>query len=968
MLVPVPAALARPVDATLSVTKAARVLGVHPNTVRAWSDGGRLRYYRINARGDRRYRLGDLQRFLSAARVESPDETTVLASATRPGRIAPPIALWARDGADSAVPLLARLAELTARAAAPGADLDSLLRQTARIVRTAGDHRLVIIREQREANHLTRASDGADTVPDGMPPASIPGVAEDGAADLLNQAERAVALPASRPRRRQVSGMIPGEHGPWGSLVVVRDDQMPATRQTRASERAVVHACARAIGSIIRAAGTAAATTRQLGHSEALRRMAADLGSRQSVDEVLAGLVDHTVRLLDADAVGVVLRGPVGSELVEASRGLDATALESLRTLAPGSLAAVAVAAGRPVAGQVARDAPRPGDAPAARSGVGNLSPDRPAWSWLVPLLDGGELLGVLEARGRAGGGTGQELAAVTALAEQASVAIRTAQNHERMLTWAAQLQSIQQLGVRLNGLRTVGEIGQAIATELRQLIDYHNVRVYRLYGSSLVPVAMQGSIGEYHDETPDQLGLVLGQGLTGWVAEHGIPLRVGNAAADPRAWTIPGTDKDLEESMLLAPMGFEGEVLGVLVLAKLGLHQFRDDHLRLLVIYASFAAQAMANADATEQLNEKSAALERQLKSQRELVAISESILQTLDTSSVLQQIADGLEVLVGYETASIEGVDPASGLLVALIARGPGADRRLKPWQAGEAGLARWAVDNNMPALVLDAGDDPRIDPGRDRGEPGASRIAVPLRGRRGALGVLSLERARDGSPYTTDELELVQLFGAQVSIALQNAEAHRVVQIQARTDDLTGLLNHGTFMDRLAEAVRLAGTFSLLMLDLDGFKRVNDALGHQAGDALLVAIAAALVASVREEDQVFRYGGDEFAILLSGTDAGGAAAAAERVSNALRAVGSVGSRWQAEGIDVAASIGVATFPDDGTAAAAVLLAADRACFVAKRTGRGRIATAREGLALAGELSLQAPTPVDRRDIPGS
>ena len=97
------------------------------------------------------------------------------------------------------------------------------------------------------------------------------------------------------------------------------------------------------------------------------------------------------------------------------------------------------------------------------------------------------------------------------------------------MATWAAQLQSIQQLGARLSHLSNVREIGLAIATELRQLIDYHNVRVYRIEGDELVPVAMQGQIGEYYDETPDQLRVKVGEGITGWVAEHRV------AAEPPR-------------------------------------------------------------------------------------------------------------------------------------------------------------------------------------------------------------------------------------------------------------------------------------------------------------------------------------------------------------------------------------------------------------------------------------------------
>ena len=159
---------------------------------------------------------------------------------------------------------------------------------------------------------------------------------------------------------------------------------------------------------------------------------------------------------------------------------------------------------------------------------------------------------------------TGDELETIAALATQASVAIRTAQNLDKMATWTAQLQSIQQLGARLNHLSNVADIGMAIGTELRQLIDYHNVRVYRRYGDDLIPVAFRGQVGEYIDETPEQLKVGMGEGITGWVAQHRIAQYLPDASADPRANTLPGTEDDLDESKLLAPMHFEDDDLGL--------------------------------------------------------------------------------------------------------------------------------------------------------------------------------------------------------------------------------------------------------------------------------------------------------------------------------------------------------------------------------------------------------------------
>jgi diguanylate cyclase (GGDEF)-like protein/excisionase family DNA binding protein len=535
-----------------------------------------------------------------------------------------------------------------------------------------------------------------------------------------------------------------------------------------------------------------------------------------------------------------------------------------------------------------------------------------------------------------------------------------TADDLTRMATWAAQLQSIQQLGSRLNRLTVEREVGMAIATELRELIDYHNVRVYRIVGDDLVPVAFSGQVGEYIDETPEQLRIGVGVGITGWVAAHGVAQNLGNAAADPRAATIPGTEDDLDESMLLAPLTFDDQVLGVLVLSKLGLDQFSDDDLRLLEIYASFAAQAFVNADSTERLREQSAILERQLRNQRELLQITESILTTLDPRAVLDQITDRLGNLVHYDNISIEVYDRRANVLTPLTARGVNADDYLQPWEPGETGVATWVLQHNEPQLVVDELADPRVLQFDSTGPVDGSMIVVPLRGREGVAGVLTLERLGRADRFNEEEFELVKLFAAQVSIALNNAEIHRAVEIRARSDDLTGLLNHGTFQEFLVHQVREANQFSLIMLDLDDFRAVNNELGHQAGDRLLREIADALLRAGRDTDHIFRYGGDEFAVILPGTDGAGALRVAERARDAVRRVAEQ-PVWSSAGTVVSASVGVATFPVDGADAEDVLLAADRACYVAKRTGNGRIATAAEGLALAAEVALQEPTPVD-------
>jgi diguanylate cyclase (GGDEF)-like protein len=743
---------------------------------------------------------------------------------------------------------------------------------------------------------------------------------------------------------------IPGGETAWGVLMIAGAVQLGRDDGHRLSL-----AIARTLGVLVRSAGATEQATSRLRRAEALRRVATDLTSRLDVGDVVRDLGDHSRVLFGADRVAVVLRDPEGRVSSPGGTGFSDGFLALARGLEETRAGHGELPARRPVV-LLGEDAERSGSplrAAAVQEGVSTLL--------ATPLVDGHELHGMLYlAHDRPHRWRQADLEAAEALAGDAAVAVRSARTFGRMAAWAAQLQSIQRLGARLSGLTAVAEIGRAIATELRQLIDYHNVRVYRIRGEVLVPVALMGQTEVYSDETAEGLQVAIGQGLTGWVAKYRVPQLVDDAAADPRAMTIPGTEDDLDESMLLAPMVHEGVCLGVVVLSKLGLRQFTDDDLRLFAIYASFASQAMANADAAERLREQSAALEHQLRAQRELLRTTETILTTLDQRAVLEQITDRLGSLIACDNIAIEVVDRPTGTLVPLTARGVHASDYLAPWEPGETGIATWVVEHNEPALIADEASDPRVN--HLRGGPiDGSLIVVPLIGPSGAVGVLTLERLGTETPFGEQEFELVKLFAAQVSIALRNAEAFEATEVQARTDDLTGLLNHRAFKDHLARSVAAHEAFGLVMIDLDDFKSVNDTLGHQAGDRLLREIAAAILGAARDTDAVFRYGGDEFVAILPHSDAEGLASVATRVRSAVKGLSRDGSPWRADGIRVAASIGTASYPADGTTAEGVLLAADRACFVAKRRGRGRVATAPEGLALAREFTLSEPTPVD-------
>ena len=173
----------------------------------------------------------------------------------------------------------------------------------------------------------------------------------------------------------------------------------------------------------------------------------------------------------------------------------------------------------------------------------------------------------------------------------------------------AAQLDMLHSLAATLNRLGDVGQIGEAITSELGAVIDYHNCRVFVLQrdGETLLPVAFKGELTEYQGETFEALVTRVGRGLTGHVAETGEPYYTPDADHDPYALTIPGTP-EIEESMLAVPLRVGERTVGVIVLSKQGLDQFDLQDLRLLEVLASHAAVAIENARLLEAEREATA------------------------------------------------------------------------------------------------------------------------------------------------------------------------------------------------------------------------------------------------------------------------------------------------------------------------------------------------------------------------
>jgi diguanylate cyclase (GGDEF)-like protein/excisionase family DNA binding protein len=900
-------------EALISVAQAAALLGVHPNTLRAWTDAGRLTAYRINARGDRRYRRGDVERLLAEGGDPREQPST--------------------DGNDERRETEGALFARLAQGSGPSATQAAVCRMAMEALRTT-------LGVPRVAIYLVR--DGAD---DGLVLETHAGYHTAPASTIERSDVGPDAAPPGDALRRHLPLRTAGER--LGEIVLEDDPGGPLA----SARDSFLRAASGAIAANILNARILARARREVTRARALRHVTQELTGQLDLSSVLDEIADRTRSLFDADKAGLWLLDDSDQPFKAAAlRGLSDEFQARVGQLTLAS-EAVGVQAVRERRTFVVRGAD-------TRPGVGAMQEmyrlEGIKTACLVPLVSNNRAVGVLglyHARDREW--PDDELALAQSFANQAAVAISNARLYQSVADQAARIRSIQDLSARLNRLTDVQAIADAIVAEASALAAYHDIRVYAVDWERRVcePVAFTDRLlGE--GDFREALRVDIGEGsFTGWVAENGEPILANDALNDPRGLTIEGTD-DIEESMLVVPMLFEGRSVGVIALSKLGKNQFSIDDLQTMTIFAGCAAQAMANAGAYERLELQSAELARQLQSQRRLLEINERLLSTLDRNDVLETIADGLRAVVSYDNLSIYRIDEADRVLVPVLTRERHAEEVAAYVVPFGRGLMGWAVEHGEPVLANDALNDPRAMqiPGTPA-DPEAL-IVVPLMAEGDVIGCMNISRVGGGEVHFSDaDFELVKLFAGQASIALRNADAHQAIAARAETDALTGLGNHGAFQSSLADVLgqpesgttsrrrpQHNGPVALLMMDLDNFKAYNDRLGHPAGDALLHAIGAAIYSSARAEDSVFRYGGDEFALILPGVGADEAASIGERVRAAV-------SRLTAkEAARVTITVGVAASPDDATEKNELIAAADTALYVGKQSGEDRVVRADE------------------------
>jgi len=389
--------------------------------------------------------------------------------------------------------------------------------------------------------------------------------------------------------------------------------------------------------------------------------------------------------------------------------------------------------------------------------------------------------------------------------------------------------------------------------------------------------------------------------------------------------WEQDAGEIKLDDVELFMPLISRDRLIGILVLGEKKSGRYSLKKVSMLEDIADRVAVSMEKEYLREQLSER----------EKELSVINRSsaiITSSLDIQRIFGSFIKELKKVTDISWAAVALIEDDSLYFLALSSEIGSA------WKVGKRvpikGTAtEWVVTHRETMVESDLSQESQFVMSESYHKQGVRSIAhLPLIAKGRGIGSL-IVASRYPSAYSHRHIMLLEQLASQIAMPIENSRLYAELQGKVRVDELTGLLNRRSLDEVMASEIsrhsRYGGGFSLIILDLDSFKAFNDNYGHLAGDELLTKTGSFMKNSIRSADQAFRYGGDEFAILLPNTSIDAANQVAERIRKQITSKVIVGH------ISVTTSLGVANWPANGRGANDVIAAADAALYHAKRSG---------------------------------
>jgi len=401
-------------------------------------------------------------------------------------------------------------------------------------------------------------------------------------------------------------------------------------------------------------------------------------------------------------------------------------------------------------------------------------------------------------------------------------------------------------------------------------------------------------------------------------------------------------------EIELFMPVISRGKLVSILVLSKKQSDRYLVEDISLLEDITSRVAVSIERGYLHEEVRQR----QEELSLISHLAAIMTS---SLDIREIYDSFVKELRKVIDVDWAAIILVEGEETNLLAFSSEVGSA------WQPGDKtplkGTAtEWVVTHKTALVEPNLPKEARFWTAKYHLKQGIqSMVVLPLLVNGKAIGTLCIASCHPNA-YGQHEVQLLSQLASRIAAPIENARLYAEAEQRARIDQLTGLWNRRHLEERIQVEIghhsRYGGTFSLIILDLDFFKAFNDTYGHLAGDRLLKQLGVIMRNTVRTADEAFRYGGDEFAILLPQTSLRDAYEVAERVRDRIA------SEIKVDDVSVTASFGLASWPVDGVRINEVISAADIALYYAKQSGGNQSHA-------ISEILIPSPKPATKLEI---
>jgi diguanylate cyclase (GGDEF)-like protein/PAS domain S-box-containing protein len=505
-------------------------------------------------------------------------------------------------------------------------------------------------------------------------------------------------------------------------------------------------------------------------------------------------------------------------------------------------------------------------------------------------------------------------------LANMAALAVEKAQRMEQISEHKERIRRSYRIGQELATTGDIDELADKALRILKNDFGYDYGSIFLKQGDLLKPIgeAWIDQEGPYLDV---EKGIEVGRGIIGHVAQEGKAVLANDVSKVP--YYIEG-HPDIKSEIAI-PIQTPEELLGVLDVQSKEKNSFAKEDQELLLSIAAQLAVAVSNIKRMEQLSE-------QKKKLKGLYQIGHDLSKFEDIDVLMKRTLEMLQEDFNYTYGTIllkEGDYVVFKSRISTIKK-PIVPKhnRLK---IGEEGIVGWVAANRKPALVNDVTTDPRYI---EEYEKIKSELAVPIQLGEELIGVLDIETTEKDA-FSEEDVELLESVAGQLGVAISNLRRKSELREMAIRDPLTGLYNRRYFNEvietELERSKRYEHPFTLLMIDVDSLREINNKLGHLMGDEVLYEVAKILKENVRSSDMVFRYGGDEFLIVLVETDGCGM----QTIARLKKAVEEWNSRWKNKllGLKLRLSMGFSVWsPDDPKELREVLEEADKLMYMDK------------------------------------